>query len=224
MNQEQWTAIDRYFSELLIAPDLVLDAALDASAEAGLPAINVSPAQGKLLMLLAQMCGARRILEIGTLAGYSTIWLARGLPADGRLLTVELDPAHADIACSNLTRAGLNHLVTVRVGSAAEVMPQLIHEQVEPFDLIFLDADKTHMTEYFRWSLELSRVGTVIIADNVVRKGAVVDANSGDATVEGVRRFNEALAAERRVSATAIQTVGTKGYDGFALVRVVADA
>lgn len=224
MNEERWTAVDDYFAELLLAPDPPLDAALRDSVKAGLPPINVSRAQGKLLMLLVQISGARRILEIGTLGGYSSIWLARGLPADGHLLTVEIEPRHADIARSNLARAGVDRLVSVRVGSAADVMCELVTDRAGPFDLIFLDADKTRMAEYLGWAVQLSRVGTILIADNVVRKGGVLDAQSTDATIQGVRRFNEALAAERRLSATVIQTVGAKGYDGFAIARVISDA
>jgi predicted O-methyltransferase YrrM len=224
--QEQWTAVDRYFTDLLVPPDPALEAALKSSAEAGLPAINVSPSEGKLLMLLAQMRGARRILEIGTLGGYSTIWLARALPPppDGRLISLEVDPKHAEVARSNIARAGLGDRVELRLGSALETLPQLAAEGAGPFDLTFIDADKQNMCAYFQWALKLSRRGSVIIADNVVRKGAVIDPASADATVQGVRRFNEMLAREPRVSATAIQTVGSKGYDGFAMAVVVADA
>ena len=220
MNQDQWSAVDRYFSDLLISPDPALDDALRASAEAGLPQINVSPNQGKLLMLLAQICGAKRVLEIGTLGGYSTIWLARALPADGRLITLEVDPKHAEIARQNLARAGVSDRVDLRLGPALQTLPKLVNEAAGPFDLIFIDADKVNMPAYFEWSLRLARRGSVIIADNVVRKGEVINPASGDANVQGVRRFNELLAAEKRVSATAIQTVGSKGYDGFAIAMV----
>ncbi|MEO6437059.1 MAG: O-methyltransferase [Tepidisphaeraceae bacterium] len=222
MSEAQWTAVDRYFTDLLVPPDPALDAALRSSTEAGLPQINVSPNEGKLLMLLAMMRGAKRILEIGTLGGYSTIWLARALPVGGKVVTLEVDAKHAEIAHGNIARAGLSGVVELRLGSALESLPRLVAEKTGPFDLIFIDADKPSMSEYFSWSLKLSHVGSVIIADNVVRKGAVIDPDSSDASVQGVRRFNEMLAKERRVSATAIQTVGSKGYDGFALAVVVS--
>jgi len=221
--QEQWTAVDRYLTEALVPADPALDAALDASAAAGLPAINVAPNQGKLLMLLALIRGARSILEIGTLGGYSTIWLARALPADGHLITLESDPKHADVARANIARAGLAAVVELRLGRALDTLPQLAAERRGPFDLIFIDADKPSIPDYFTWARELSRRGSLIVIDNVVRGGAVADASSDDASVRGVRRMNELLAAERRVSATAIQTVGSKGYDGFALALVTAD-
>jgi predicted O-methyltransferase YrrM len=221
--QDTWTAVDRYFADLLIGHDDVLDEVLRASNAAKLPAIAVSPAQGKLLHLLARMQGARRILEIGTLAGYSTIWLARALPPDGTLVTLEADPKHAEIARGNLHRAGLSRVVEVRLGRALETLPTLESQcRQTPFDLIFIDADKPALADYFEWSLKLSRPGTVIIADNVVRDGKVIDAGISDASVKGVRRFNELLARDRRVSATAIQTVGSKGYDGFAIAVVAA--
>jgi len=222
MNQEQWTAVDRYFTDLLLPPDVALDAALRDSAAAGLPAIQVSPAQGKLLHLLARIHQARTILEIGTLGGYSTIWLARALPAGGRLVTLEADPKHAGVARANIARAGLANVVELRLGQAQATLPKLAAEGRGPFDLIFIDADKPSYPDYFAWALKLSRPGTLIIADNVVRKGAVVDAASDDPNVQGMRRFNEVLAAEPRVSATAIQTVGSKGYDGFAIALVTA--
>jgi predicted O-methyltransferase YrrM len=220
MNQEQWTAVDRYFTDLLVPPDAALEAALQASTAAGLPPLNVSPTQGKLLHLLALSQRARTILEIGTLGGYSTIWLARALPAGGHLVTLEADPKHAEVARANIARAGLAAVVELRVGRALDTLPQLAAEGRDPFDLIFIDADKPGYADYFTWALKLSRVGSLIIADNVVRSGAVVDAASADARVQGVRRFNEVLAAEPRVSATAIQTVGGKGYDGFAIAVV----
>jgi predicted O-methyltransferase YrrM len=223
MAQEQWTAVDRYITDLLVPPDPALDAALQASDAAGLPPIQVSPNQGKLLQLLAQVQGARAILEIGTLAGYSTIWLARALPAGGRLITLEADPRHAEVAQANIARAGLAEVVDLRLGRALDTLPQLAAEGRGPFDLIFIDADKPPTAEYFTWALTLSRRGSLIIVDNVVRHGAVVDGASSDAGVQGVRRFNELLAAEPRVSATAIQTVGSKGYDGFAVALVTAD-
>jgi predicted O-methyltransferase YrrM len=220
MPQELWTAVDAYIGERLVPPDPVLEAALEASAAAGLPAIQVSPNQGKLLNLLARMQGARRILEIGTLGGYSTIWLARALPADGMLVTLEADAGHAELARVNIARAGLAGMVEVRVGRALETLPRLAEQEGGAFDLIFIDADKANTAEYFAWALRLSRVGSLIVADNVVRDGAVVDAESGDDSVRGVRRFYEMVANEPRVSATAIQTVGVKGYDGLALVLV----
>lgn len=223
MTQERWTAVDQYIGDLLLPPDPELDAALQASAAAGLPQINVSPAQGKLLQLLAQLQGARAILEIGTLAGYSTIWLARALPPGGRLITLEAEPKHAEVARANIARAGLADIVELRLGPALETLPQLAAGGRGPFDLIFIDADKQSTAEYFRWALRLARRGSLIVVDNVVRNGAVVDADSTDPGIQGIRRFSEVLAAERRVSATAIQTVGSKGYDGFALALVTAD-
>src|SRR5688500_9622718 len=210
MPQEQWTAVDRYFADLLAPSDPALDAALAASADAGLPAINVSPHLGKLLHLLARVHGARTILEIGTLGGYSTIWLARALPAGGRLVTLEADPEHAEVARANIARAGLTEVVEIRLGRALETLPRLAAEDRGPFDLIFVDADKPSNAEYFAWALKLSRPGSLIVVDNVVRNGAVVDAASTDPSVQGVRRLNEAIAAEPRVTATAIQTVGSK--------------
>ena len=224
MTHEQWTAVDRYITDLLVPSDPVLDAALRDSAAADLPPINVAPNQGKLLQLLALAQGARRILEIGTLGGYSTIWLGRALPADGRLITLEADPKHAAVAGANIARAGLADVIEVRLGMALDTLPRLFEEGCGPFDLIFIDADKQNIPEYFEWSLKLSRRGSLIIVDNVIRNGAVIDATSDDPSVVGVRRFNELLAAEPRVSATAIQTVGVKGYDGFAMVLVTAEA
>jgi predicted O-methyltransferase YrrM len=221
MSQEQWTAVDCYLAGLFARDDAALDAALRDSAAAGLPSIHVSPNQGKLLHLLAKALGARNILELGTLGGYSTIWLARALPAGGRLVTLEIDTKCAQIARDNIARAGLAELVELRLGPALDSLQQLVSEKRGPFDLIFIDADKPGYPDYLPWVLRLSRPGTLIIADNVVRKGAVADANSGDANVQGVRRFNELLAAEPRVSATAIQTVGSKGYDGLAIAVVL---
>jgi predicted O-methyltransferase YrrM len=221
--QEQWTAVDRYITDLFVPRDAVLDGALETSAAAGLPPINVAPNQGKLLLLLALALGARTILEIGTLGGYSTIWLARALPVDGHLITLETDPKHAEVARANIARAGLAHVVELRLGPALDTLPQLAAEGCGPFDLIFIDADKPGYPEYLPWALELSRRGSVIVADNVVRDGAVVDEASSDPRVQGVRRFNALLAAEHRVSATVIQTVGSKGYDGFAIALVTAD-
>jgi len=221
--EERWMAVDDYITDLLAPPDPVLEAALQTSAAAGLPPAQVAPNQGKLLALLAQIHGARTILEIGTLGGYSTIWLARALPEGGRLITLEADPNHAEVARANLARAGLSEVVEIRLGRALETLPQLAAEGRGPFDLIFLDADKPNNPEYLAWALRLSRPGSLIIADNVVRGGAVLDADSTDANVQGIRRFFDLLAADSRVRATAIQTVGSKGYDGFALAVVTAD-
>jgi len=223
MTQDQWTAVDGYFDELLLPSDPALEAALEGSAAAGLPSINVSPSQGKLLFMLARIQGARSILEVGTLGGYSAIWLARALPADGRLVTIESDPKHADVARANIARAGFADAVEVRVGRALDTLPQLAADGEGPFDLIFIDADKASIPEYFQWALKLSRCGSLIVVDNVVRGGAILDATSDHPAVQGVRRFLELVAAEPRVSATALQTVGRKGYDGFAIVLVTAD-
>jgi predicted O-methyltransferase YrrM len=220
---DQWAAVDRYFSEQLSLSDPVLDAAMAANKAAELPAIDVAPNQGKLLQLLAQLVGARRILEIGTLGGYSTIWLARALPAGGRLITLEFKTKHAEIARTNIERAGLTQTVEIRVGAALDTLPKLQNESSEPFDLIFIDADKPNNSEYLRWALELSRPGTLIIIDNVVRDGAVIDSASTDKDVQGARQLFELLADEPRISSTAIQTVGTKGYDGFAFAIVTSD-
>ncbi len=217
---DRWVAVDQYFSDLFVPADRALDEVLAASDAAGLPSINVSPCQGKLLWLLARIAGARRILEIGTLGGYSTIWLARALPADGRVVTIEIDPRHADVARGNFARAGVANVIDLRVGKATDVLPQLRTEGAGPFDVIFIDADKPSYTDYLTWSLALARPGTVIVADNVVRSGRVVDAASTDAAVQGVRRFNAAVAADARLAATAVQTVGIKGYDGFTILRV----
>jgi predicted O-methyltransferase YrrM len=217
MASRLWQDVDRYITDTLVQPDEALDAALAASDAAGLPQISVSPAHGKLLWLLARVVGAKRILEIGTLGGYSTIWLARGLAAGGRLITLEALEKHAAVARSNLVRAGLADVVQVRVGQALATLPQL----EGPFDLTFIDADKQHNADYFAWALKLSRPGSLIVVDNVVREGAVVDARSRDAAVLGVRRLNQLMAAEPRVAATAIQTVGSKGYDGFAVALVL---
>ena len=220
MNPEQWIEVDRYITDALVPADPVLDEALKASTDAGLPAINVSPAQGKFLHLLARIHGAKTILEIGTLGGYSTIWLARALPAGGNVITLELDPKHAAVARANFVRAGLAGMIELREGKALDTLPQLETEKRGPFDLIFIDADKVSIPEYFTWALKLSRRGGVIIVDNVVRKGAVTDAANTDPSVQGVRRLNQMLAKETRVSATTLQTVGVKGYDGFTLAVV----
>jgi predicted O-methyltransferase YrrM len=221
MTQERWTAVDRYISDLLVPADPALDAVLESSAAAGLPAISVSPPLGKLLHLIARVHGARSVLEIGTLAGYSTIWLARALGSGGRMVTLEIDPAHAEIARTNLARAGVADRVDLRLGPALEALPRLAAEHRGPFDLIFIDADKQHTSEYFAWALTLSRSGSVIIVDNVVRNGDVIDADNEDPRVQAMRRFHQQLAADSRVTATILQTVGSKGYDGFAIALVV---
>ena len=223
MTQSRWTDVDAYIAGLLVPPELALDSALAASDAAGLPKAAVAPNQGKLLQVLALAVGARRILEVGTLGGYSTIWLARALPAEGRLITLEREPRHAEVARGNLARAGLAERVEVRVGLALESLQTLIATGVDPFDLIFIDADKAALTEYFDAAVRLSRRGTLIVVDNVVRDGAVLDAESRDPSVQGVRRFNLQVATDSRVCITALQTVGAKGYDGFALAVVVAD-
>jgi len=222
VSQELWTAVDCYVNDVVVRQDAVLAEALAASDAAGLPRISVSPSQGKLLHLLARAIGARNILELGTLGGYSTIWLARALPEGGRLVTIEADPRHAAVAGKNIARAGLTWLVDLRVGRALDVLPLIAAEGLGPFDLVFVDADKAGNPDYFAWALRLTRLGSIIIVDNVIRKGTVVDAESTDASVQGVRRLNELIARQSRVSATTIQTVGTKGYDGFTLALVVA--
>ncbi|HEY3901643.1 MAG TPA: O-methyltransferase [Chthoniobacter sp.] len=223
MNEKTWSAVDDYLCDLFVPHDAVLEETLAASVAGGLPEIQVSPTQGKLLHFLARMQGAKRILEFGTLGGYSTIWLARALPADGRLVTLEYEAKHAEVARANFVRAGVDKIVDLRVGAALETLPQLAREGEGPFDLIFIDADKEGYPEYFQWALRFSRRGTVIIADNVVRKGAVIEPDHSDARVQGVRRFFDRVAAEPRVTTTAIQTVGGKGYDGLAISLVIAD-
>jgi predicted O-methyltransferase YrrM len=222
MTQAQWTAVDDCFADLLLPADDALNAALAASDAAGLPQIAVSPLQGRLLNLLARFGRAQRILEVGTLGGYSAIWLACALPPEGRLVTLELEPKHAAVARANLARAGLAAVAQVRVGPALDSLAALEREGAAPFDLIFIDADKTGYPNYWSWALKLARVGTLIVADNVVRKGAVADAASTDANVQGVQRYLELVAAEPRVQATGLQTVGVKGYDGFCVALVVA--
>jgi len=220
MSEELWVTVDEYFREKLIAPDAVLDAAREANKAGGLPEIDVSATQGKMLHLMARMCGARRILELGTLGGYSTIWLARALPEGGRLVTLEFEPKHAAVARENIARAGFAEIVEVRVGAAAESLAAMIAAGEAAFDLIFIDADKDNYAVYLEGALKLSRPGTVIVADNVVRDGAVIDPEDEDPRVVGVRSFFDRMAAEARLDATAIQTVGSKGYDGFALALV----
>jgi predicted O-methyltransferase YrrM len=224
MSQERWTEVDDYLAALLTPPDAALDAAVEAGVQKGLPQIQVAPNQGKLLQLLARAIGARSILEIGTLAGYSTIWLARALPPGGRLITLEVDPEHAAVARANLERAGLANTTEVRTGRALDLLPGLAAEGRGPFDFVFIDADKPSIPEYFDGALRLSRPGSLIVVDNVVREGAVADASSTDASVQGVRRLNQRLATDSRVSATTIQTVGSKGYDGFTLALVLGES
>lgn len=219
--QEQWTAVDQYLSDLLLPADPVLNSVLESSAGAGLPSINVSPTQGKLLNLMARMCGAKRILEIGTLGGYSTIWLARALPADGNLITLEAEPKHAKVATDNIARADLSKLVEIRLGPALQTLSQLVDQKSPPFDFIFIDADKPGYPDYLEWSLKLSRPGTVVVADNIIRDGAIIDPNHEDPRVQAVRKFNQMLGSNPRLSATALQTVGSKGYDGFAVALVL---
>ncbi|MGA3022214.1 MAG: O-methyltransferase [Thermoplasmata archaeon] len=220
MTGERWTEVDAYLEQKLIPTDPALEECQRSSTAAGLPNIQVSPTQGKLLYLLAKAVGARRVLEIGTLGGYSTIWLARALPADGQLVTLEFDPKHAGVARANIARAGLQDRVELRLGRALETLPKLLAEKRGPFDLFFLDADKANTRAYFEWTLKLSRPGSLIVVDNVVRRGELVDASDPDPDVRGMRDFLDALASEDRVSATGIQTVGRKGYDGFVLARV----
>ena len=222
MSRDRWTAVDNYVAGLFQLGDDVLEAALATSQAAGLPSINVSAAQGRMLHLLARAIGARRILEIGTLGGYSTIWLARALPPGGRVVTLEAETKHADVARANFARAGLTDRIDLELGLALETLPRLVRDGHGPFDLVFIDAHKPEYAEYLTWSLRLSRPGTLIIADNIVRDGAVADAASPDVNVQGVRRFNDRLAADPRVSSTIVQTVGSKGYDGFAMAIVTS--
>lgn len=221
MGQDIWTAVDGYIADRLIPSGPELESARRESESAGLPAIQVASNQGKLLQLLAQAIGARRILEIGTLGGYSTIWLAGALPADGRLISLEAVPKHAEVARANLIRAGLNAMVEVRVGRAIDSLRELAEEGAEMFDLVFIDADTLSTPDYFGWAVKHTRPRGLIIVDNVVRKGAVVDAGADDPETRAVRRLYEVMAAEPRVSATAIQTVGMKGHDGFAIALVL---
>lgn len=223
MSQKLWNEVDHYLDDTLVQQDAALAEALASSDAAGLPSISVAPSHGKFLHLLARIQGARRILEIGTLGGYSTIWLARALPPDGRLITLEYDSKHADVASANLARAGVADKVDIRIGRALDTLPQIAAERQAPFDLIFIDADKPSNPDYFRWALKLSHRGSAIVIDNVIRRGAVIDTNSGDDNIRGVRKMHELIGAEPRVSATAIQTVSVKGYDGFTLALVVDD-
>ena len=220
MTIERWSEVDHYIDGLFAPPDAALEGALRRSAAAGLPSIQVSASQGKLLAILAQSIQARSILELGSLGAYSTIWMARALPVGGKLITLEVNPSHAAVAQANLDAAGVADRVEVRLGAALDTLPKLLAEGSGPFDLVFIDADKPNLWAYFEWALKLTHVGSLIIADNVVRNGAVIDAGSQDANVRGARAFNAGLAQERRVSATVLQTVGGKGYDGFAMALV----
>jgi predicted O-methyltransferase YrrM len=221
MSQDLWTKVDEYINQITIKSDAALDAASASALAAKLPPISVTPAHGKLLHLIARAHGANRILEIGTLAGYSTIWLARAVLPNGQVISLESNEQHAQIARDNMLRAGLSGRVQIRVGPALETLPQLASEKQQPFDFVFIDADRTNLAEYFDWAVRLSRRGSVIIVDNIVRKGAVIDASSEDVNVKGVRRFNERLAMDTRVTATMVQTVSSKGYDGFAMALVL---
>jgi predicted O-methyltransferase YrrM len=223
MTDERWAAVDTYFNDVMTGEDEALRAARRASDAAGLPPIAVSPPQGKLLHLLARAIGATRVLEIGTLAGYSTIWLGRALPPGGRLVTLEAEPRHAEVARDNIARAGLSETVDIRIGPALESLPKLAAERPEPFDLFFVDADKENNAAYFDWAVRLARPGSVIVVDNVVREGRILEPESPDPEVSGTRRFAERVGAERRASATTVQTVGSKGWDGFTLA-VVTDS
>jgi len=220
MTQDQWTAVDRYFDGLFAPPDAALDAALKATSDAGMPLINVASNQGKLLQLLTRLVGARRILEIGTLGGYSAIWMARALPPDGRLISLEVNPAHAEVARANIARAGLSDKVEVRLGSAHDSLPQLAEQGAGPFDLVFIDADKASTPAYLTWALKLTKPGSLILIDNVVRDGAVADTASANPDVQGIQQGLAMLASDPRISATALQTVGVKGYDGLAIALV----
>jgi len=223
VSEKNWAEVDAFIADLFVNPDSVLDAAMQASGKAGLPEIEVSPSYGKLLYLLAKATSARKILEIGTLGGYSTIWMARALPQDGKLISLEYDPKHAEVARKNIERAGFAKSVEVRIGKALDTLPKIEAAGEGPFDLIFLDADKPNNPAYFDWALKLSRKGSLIVADNVVRLGKLIDEKSTDPSVRGVRHFLEVVARDKRVAATAIQTVGVKGHDGFALALVLAD-
>ena len=218
--ERRWSEVDSYFARTLIGSDPALEEALAANSAAGLPPIDVSAPQGKLIHLLARMMGARKALEIGALGGYSTIWLARALPDNGRLITLEVNAKHAEVARANVARAGLERKVEIRTGAALETLPKIEAERAGPFDFVFIDADKTNNAAYLEWALRLSRPGTAIVVDNVVRDGEILDAASRDRDVVGVRRMFEMMAREKRLSVTAIQTVGVKGWDGFALAIV----
>jgi caffeoyl-CoA O-methyltransferase len=220
MDQKLFETVDEYINGLLVKEDEALTATEASIRESDIPQISISANQGKFLHILAKLCNAKKILEVGTLAGYSTIWLARALPGNGRLITLEFDPKHAGVAQKNIDHAGLSSLVEIRIGKALETLPQLEKENAGPFDMIFIDADKSPYTEYFEWALRLSHPGTLIVADNVIREGKVLDPDSTDEMVKGVQRFNEALAKNSKVTATIIQTVGTKEHDGMAIAIV----
>jgi predicted O-methyltransferase YrrM len=223
-DEELWAEVDEYLAERLIPADAALTAAREANAAAKLPAIDVSPTQGKFLYLLAKIQGARRILEVGTLGGYSAIWLARALPEGGRLVTLEIEKRHAEVALKNIERAGLSGRVELRLGPAAESLAALAAEGAEPFDLIFIDADKPNNPVYLEWAMRLARPGTLVIVDNVIREGAVIETESTDASVRGTRRLFDLIATDPRLDATALQTVGSKGYDGFVVAVVRASS
>ena len=221
MSQDLWTSVDDYINSITVGTDAALDAAAASAAAAKLPPISVTPAHGKLLHLMVRAQGAKRILEVGTLAGYSTIWLARAVPPGGRVITLEANATHADIARANVERAGLSGRIEIRLGNALDTLPQLAAEKQPPFDFTFIDADRPNLAEYFDWAVRLSHPGSVIVVDNVVRKGGVIDASSDDPNIKGVRRFNDRLKDDTRVSATMVQTVSAKGYDGFAMALVL---
>jgi predicted O-methyltransferase YrrM len=224
MTDPLWVEVEEWIASRVIGRDEVLDEAVKAAEAGGLPSIQVEPPTGKLLNLLARMIGARRILEIGTLGGYSTIWLARALPADGRLITLEANPDYAAVAQKNIANAGVSDRVDLRVGPALDALPKIAEEGVGPFDMVFIDADKSNQDNYLRWALDLTRPGSIIVGDNVVRDGRVLDSDNEDPSIQGIRRFMDLLAAEPRVDATAIQSVGSKGYDGFAVGLVVGES
>jgi predicted O-methyltransferase YrrM len=221
MSQDLWTSVDDYINSITVGTDAALDAAAASAAAAKLPPISVTPAHGKLLHLMVRAQGATRILEVGTLAGYSTIWLARAVPPAGRVITLEANATHADIARANVERAGLSGRIEIRLGNALDTLPQLAAEKQPPFDFTFIDADRPNLADYFDWAVRLSHPGSVIVVDNVVRKGGVIDASSDDPNIKGVRRFNDRLKDDTRVSATMVQTVSAKGYDGFAMALVL---
>ncbi len=221
MNQSLFASVDQYINDLLAPEDDALKATEQSIIDNQIPQMSVSPNQGKFLQVLATLCRARKILEVGTLAGYSTIWMARALPKDGRLVTIEFDALHAGVAQENIQRAGLAEQVDIRIGAALDVLPDLEAEGIGPFDMIFIDADKPPYAEYYEWALKLSRPGTLIIADNVIREGQVLDPNSSDEKVQGVQRLNQLLATDSRVSATIFQTVGLKEHDGMAMAVVL---
>jgi predicted O-methyltransferase YrrM len=221
MTQKLWIAVDDYINDLFLPSDPMMSDVLKASEDAGLPSISVTPTEGKLLMFLAQVSGAQSILEIGTLGAYSTIWLARGLSTGGKLITLESNPKHADVARANIIRAGLSDRVDILVGDANDTLARLATDSRNLFDIIFIDADKESYPEYLAWALKLSHTGSLIIADNVIRDGEILDAASSDPRVQGTRRFNQLLAAEPRLTTTVIQTIGRKGHDGIAIAMVV---